>query len=94
MKGAALLTKDQWDLDLGQVQEVLGNVDGQLVQEGWGDVEAVLNVVQVPGCLRQVVFAGEHGVVSATASLAALVQALYHVPAAGDVLLHQEPNIR
>ena len=43
------LTKDQWDLDLGQIEEVLGDVDGQLVQEGRGDVEAILDVVQVLG---------------------------------------------
>ena len=41
------LTKDEGDLDLGQVEEVLGDVDGDLVQEGRGDVEAILNVVQV-----------------------------------------------
>jgi hypothetical protein len=46
------LTKDEGNLDLGQVEEVLGDVDGDLVQEGWGDVEAVLNVVQVTARLR------------------------------------------
>ena len=83
-----VLTQDEWDLDLGQLQEVLGNVDGQLVQEGWGDVEAILDVVQVPGSLAQVVLAGEHGVVGAGSSLASLVQTLHHVSATSDILLH------
>jgi hypothetical protein len=41
----ALATPDaenQRDLDLRQVHEVLGHVDGELVQERWADVEAVL----------------------------------------------------
>ncbi len=46
------LTQDKRDLDLGQVQEVLGDVDGYLVQEGRGDVESVLDVVQVAACLQ------------------------------------------
>lgn len=82
-----LLTQDQGDLDLGQVQEVLGHVDGQLVQEGWGDVEAILNVVQVSGCGLQVLLTGEHGIVGAASTLASLVEGLNHVPATGDVLL-------
>lgn len=47
-------TENQGDLDLGEVQEVLGNVDGDLVKEGRGDVEAVLDVVHVALCLGQV----------------------------------------
>ena len=47
-------TENQGDLDLGEVQEVLGDVDGDLVKEGRGDVEAVLDVVQVALCLGQV----------------------------------------
>ena len=46
------LTEDEGNLDLGQVEEVLGDVDGDLVQEGWGNVETVLNVVQVSARLR------------------------------------------
>mmetsp|Transcript_33755 Transcript_33755/g.95506 ORF Transcript_33755/g.95506 Transcript_33755/m.95506 type:complete len:252 (+) Transcript_33755:323-1078(+) len=35
-------TQDQWHLDLGQVHEVLANVNSHLVEEGRGDVEAIL----------------------------------------------------
>ena len=45
-------TQNEGNLDLGQVQEVLGNVDGYLVQESRGDVESVLNVVQVAASLQ------------------------------------------
>ena len=86
------LTQDEGDLDLGQLQEVLGNVDGQLVQEGWGDVEAVLNIVQVSGSLAEVVCAGEHRIVGASPSLASLVQAFHHVPTTSDVLLQHNQS--
>ncbi len=39
---AAPDAENQGDLDLGQLQEVLGHVDGQLVQERRRDVKAVL----------------------------------------------------
>ena len=39
-------------LDLGELQEVLGHMDGNLVKEGGGDVEAVLNVVEVARCTQ------------------------------------------
>eukprot|EP00955_Chlamydomonas_euryale_P073524 361767-Chlamydomonas_euryale.AAC.14 len=45
----ALATPDAQDerhLDLGQVHEVLGNMDGHLVQEGRRDIEAICNVVE------------------------------------------------
>jgi hypothetical protein len=38
--------QDEGHLDLGQVHEVLGDVDGDLVQEGGGDVEACRKVKQ------------------------------------------------
>ena len=50
--GHSALTEDEGDLNLGQVEEVLGNVDGDLVQEGGRDVEAVLDVVQVTASLQ------------------------------------------
>lgn len=43
---AGKLTEDERNLDLWEIQEVLGNVDGHFVQESWGDVVALLNVVQ------------------------------------------------
>ena len=51
-RGHSALTEDEGDLDLGQVEEVLGDVDGDLVQEGRGDVEAILDVVQVAASLQ------------------------------------------
>ncbi len=46
-------TQDEGHLDLGQVQEVLGHVDGKLVQEGGGDVVAVLDVAEAASCRQQ-----------------------------------------
>lgn len=40
-------------LDLGQIHEVLGHVDGDLVQERGGDVEVVLDVVEGGAGLQQ-----------------------------------------
>ena len=77
-------------LDLGQVEEVLGNVDGDLVKESRGDVEAILDVVQAAGCGGQVLLAGQHGVVcAADTDTSSLVQGIDGTAAAGNVLLQQ-----
>ena len=68
------LTKNERDLDLRQVQEVLCDVDAELVQEGWRNVVAVLNVVQVLCRVAQVFRAAEHCVVGAASALLALVE--------------------
>ena len=91
----ALATPDaenQGNLDLGQVQEVLGHVDGQLVQEGGGDEETVLDVVHGPLGVGEVVFAGEDGVLGATTALGALEEGVNHAASAGDVLLQSAPQ--
>ena len=80
-------------LDLGQVQKVLGDVDGDLVEESWGDVEAILNVVQVPGSRGQVVLAGEDGIVGASLHHTALVQGVDLVTTTRDVLLHKTQRL-
>ena len=89
MSRQEVLTQDEWDLDLRQLQEVLRDVDGELVKEGRGDVEAIFDVVQVSGGLVEVVCAGQHSIVGATSALASLVEALHHIPTTSDVLLQQ-----
>eukprot|EP00967_Tisochrysis_lutea_P071249 scaffold94485_cov21-Tisochrysis_lutea.AAC.3 len=54
-------TQDEGDLDLGQVHEVLGHVDGHLVQESGGDVVAVLNVVEGGASCADVVMGRQDG---------------------------------
>jgi hypothetical protein len=39
--------QDEGHLDLGQVHEVLGDVDGDLVQESGGDVEACVSRIKL-----------------------------------------------
>lgn len=83
-------TQDERHLDLWQVHEVLGNVNGDLVQESWGDVEAILDVVEGPGCIAQVLSGAQHGVLCAV--LVALEQGVHHSSGAGDVLLQGTNN--
>ena len=67
-------------------------MDRDLVQEGRGDVETIFNVVQVTSRLREVVRAGQDGIVGAAGALGTLVQAFHHVPATGDILLQHNKS--
>ena len=81
-------SQDEGDLDLGQVHEVLGDVDGQLVQEGGRDVEALLDVVEVAAGVGEIVGGAHDGVVGAAhARCTAREKGVDHVAAATDVLL-------
>ena len=85
------LTENERNLDLWEIQEVLGNMNGELVQEGWGDVVAFFNVVWIPCCCLQVVFAREDSIVCSTMTRGSLVKTVYHVSAPCDVLLQHVP---
>ena len=80
-------TQDEGDLDFGQVHEVLGHMDGHLVQEGGRDVVAVLNVVEGGAGLADVVLGRQDGVVGAHGPAEALEQIVGHAASALDVLL-------
>jgi hypothetical protein len=62
-------------------------VDGQLVQEGGGDVEAILNVAKAALRIAHVVVAGHDGVLGAGLAAPALEQLVNHATATGNVLL-------
>lgn len=69
-------------------------MDGYLVQEGGGDVEAVLDVVQGALGVGEVLLGAQDGVVGAAhAHAKALVQGVHHGAAASDVLLQHTPQL-
>lgn len=80
-------TENQGDLDLWQVHEVLGNVDGKLVKESRGNVETLLNVVEGAAGSAQVLSAGHDCVVGSALTKASLEQVVHHLATAADVLL-------
>mmetsp|Transcript_16770 Transcript_16770/g.36477 ORF Transcript_16770/g.36477 Transcript_16770/m.36477 type:complete len:491 (+) Transcript_16770:122-1594(+) len=79
-------TEDQGHLELGEIEVVLHDVHGELVQESGGDV-----VVTVDGDVLQalggVIGRGHDGVSCALHTVAALEQLVNHTAAASDVLL-------
>ena len=62
-------------------------MDGHLVEEGRGDIEAVGDIVEVALGGRQVLGGGHDGVVGAAHSLASLEERVDHLATTRDVLL-------
>mmetsp|Transcript_8889 Transcript_8889/g.24868 ORF Transcript_8889/g.24868 Transcript_8889/m.24868 type:complete len:463 (-) Transcript_8889:14-1402(-) len=80
--------EDEGNLDLGELHEVLADVDGDPVHETLGDVVSLVgHVVEVLETVGDVVGGGHDGVVGAAEAEAALELGVDHVAAAGDVLL-------
>ena len=80
-------SQNEGNLDLGQVHEVLGNVDGHLVKEGRGDIKSLLNVVEALPSLGQIVLRAHDGVVGASHAGLALEERIDHLATTSDILL-------
>ena len=85
-------TQDEWDLDLWQIKEILGNMDAELVQEGRCNVKSILDVVEHPLRVGHVLRTAHDGVVGTRVTQSALIELFGHVSSAGDIFLPLQYN--